>query len=63
LGVKKAQINPEPKIGIWGPKLVWSCDIFMDQEIYMEQEKIYYKDSEPKNETHAPKYQNLAEID
>jgi hypothetical protein len=33
---------PEPKNGVWGPKSVWSCDISIDREFYMEQEKIYF---------------------
>jgi hypothetical protein len=32
----------EPKNEIWGPKSVWSCDISIDWEFYMEQEKIYF---------------------
>jgi hypothetical protein len=27
---------PEPKNRIWGPKSIWSCDISIDQEFYME---------------------------
>jgi hypothetical protein len=31
---------PEPKNGILGPKSIWSCDISIDREFYVEQEKI-----------------------
>jgi hypothetical protein len=31
---------PEPKTGIWGPKSVWLCDVSIDREFYVEQEKI-----------------------
>jgi hypothetical protein len=33
---------PEPKNGIWAPNSVWSCDISIDQEFYMVQDKIYF---------------------
>jgi hypothetical protein len=33
---------PEPKNGIWGPKSLWSCDISIDWEFYIEKEKIYF---------------------
>jgi hypothetical protein len=32
----------EPEYEIWAPKSVWSCDISIDREFYMEQEKIYF---------------------
>jgi hypothetical protein len=41
-GQKGGYRPPEPKNGIWGPKSVWSCDISIDREFYMEQEKIYF---------------------
>jgi hypothetical protein len=31
-----------PKNGIWGPESVWSCDISIDREFYIEHEKIYF---------------------
>jgi hypothetical protein len=34
--------SPEPKNGSWGPKSIWSCDISIDREFHMEQEKIYF---------------------
>jgi hypothetical protein len=36
----------EPKNGIWGPKSVWSCDISIDREFYIEHEKIFLWGSE-----------------
>jgi hypothetical protein len=33
----------EPNNGIWAPKSVGSCDISIDREFYMEQEKIIYQ--------------------
>jgi hypothetical protein len=36
----------EPKNGIWDPKSVWSCDISIDREFYIEHEKIYLWGSE-----------------
>jgi hypothetical protein len=52
---------PEPKNGICGPKSVWSCDISINREFYVKQEKIYFwgkkgkhKPPEPKNGTQAP---------
>jgi hypothetical protein len=42
-GGQKGENRPlEPKNGIWGLKSVWSCDISIDQEVYMEQEKICF---------------------
>jgi hypothetical protein len=38
-GQKGANRPPEPKNGIWSPKSIWSCDISIEQEFYMEQEK------------------------
>jgi hypothetical protein len=32
----------EPKNGIWAPKSISSCDISIDQELKMEQEKMYF---------------------
>jgi hypothetical protein len=32
----------EPKNGIWAPKSEWSCDMSIDREFEMEQEKIYF---------------------
>jgi hypothetical protein len=33
---------PEPKNGIWVPKIVWSCDISIDQEFNIDEENIYF---------------------
>jgi hypothetical protein len=59
----------EPKNGIWTPKSVWSCDISIDQEFYIEQDKIHFwgsncenKPSEPKNGIRAPKSVWLCDI-
>jgi hypothetical protein len=42
-GGQKCENRPsEPKNGIWGPKSVWSCDISIDREFYIEQEKMYF---------------------
>jgi hypothetical protein len=41
-GQKVKNRPPEPKNQIWGPKSVWSCDISIDREFYIEQEKIYF---------------------
>jgi hypothetical protein len=41
-GQKGKKTPPEPKNGIWRPKSVWSCDMSIDQEFYMEHEKIYF---------------------
>jgi hypothetical protein len=42
-GGQKGENKPlEPKNGIWSPKSVWSCDISIDREFYMEHEKIYF---------------------
>jgi hypothetical protein len=36
-GGQKGENRPrEPKNGIWGPKSIWSCDISIDREFYME---------------------------
>jgi hypothetical protein len=44
---QKGEIRlPEPNNGIWGPKPVWSCDISIDREFYIEHEKIYLWGSE-----------------
>jgi hypothetical protein len=55
-GQKGENKTSVPKYGIWGPKSVWSCDIYIDRELYMQQENIRYvgrkgenKPSEPKN--------------
>jgi hypothetical protein len=52
----------DPKNGIWAPKSVWSCDVSIDQEFYIEQDKIHFwgsncenKPSEPNNGFWAPK--------
>jgi hypothetical protein len=43
-GPKGKNYPPEPKNGIWVPKLVWSCDISIsiDQEFNIDEEKIYF---------------------
>jgi hypothetical protein len=41
-GRKGGKKPSEPKNGIWGSKSVWSCDISIDWEFYIEQEKIYF---------------------
>jgi hypothetical protein len=41
-GQKDENRPPEPKNGIWVPKSVMSCDISIDLEFYMAQEKIYF---------------------
>jgi hypothetical protein len=41
-GQKGENRPPEPKNGIWGPTSIWSCDISIDQEFYMEQEKYTF---------------------
>jgi hypothetical protein len=41
-GQKDQNRPPEPKNGIWGSKSIWSCDISIDKQFYMEQEKIYF---------------------
>jgi hypothetical protein len=41
-GEKGKNRPPEPKNGIWGPKSVWSCDISIDQEFNIDEEKIYF---------------------
>jgi hypothetical protein len=43
-GQKGENRLPEPKNGIWGPKSVWSCDISIVREFYMEKEKLYFGD-------------------
>jgi hypothetical protein len=49
-GGQKGKNRPsEPKNGIWGPKSVWSCDIYnisIDRDFYIEQEKIFFRGSE-----------------
>jgi hypothetical protein len=36
-GGQKGENRPsEPKNGIWGPISIWSCDISIDREFYME---------------------------
>jgi hypothetical protein len=36
-GGQKGENRPaEPTNGIWGPKSIWSCDISIDREFYME---------------------------
>jgi hypothetical protein len=35
-GQKGKNWPSEPKNGIWGPKLIWSGDISIDRELYME---------------------------
>jgi hypothetical protein len=47
-GQKGKNRLPEPKNGIWGPKSVWSCDISIDREFYMEQQKTYFQGSKRK---------------
>jgi hypothetical protein len=42
LGVKKEKIGLEDRNGIWSPKSVWSCDMSIDLEFYMKQEKYYF---------------------
>jgi hypothetical protein len=32
----------EPKNGIWAPKSVWSSEITIDREFFMEQEKYIF---------------------
>jgi hypothetical protein len=34
----------EPKKGIWGQKSVWSCDISIVREFYIEKQKFYFGD-------------------
>jgi hypothetical protein len=36
----------QPKNGIWGIIPVWSCDISIFREFYMENEEIYFWESE-----------------
>jgi hypothetical protein len=37
--VKKGENKPsEPKNGIWAPKSVWSCDVSIDREFYIQHE-------------------------
>jgi hypothetical protein len=36
VGQKDANKPSEPKNGIWGPKLEWSCDISIEREFYIE---------------------------
>jgi hypothetical protein len=52
----------EPKNEIWDPKSVWSCDLHIAREFYMEQKKLAFgsqkganKPSEPKNGIWTPK--------
>jgi hypothetical protein len=44
-GPKGKNLPPEPKNGIWVPKSVRSCDISIDREFYMQQEKICFRGS------------------
>jgi hypothetical protein len=51
---RKCESEPaEPKNGIWGLKLVWSCDISIDREFNMEHEK--YTLEGQKDENKPPK--------
>jgi hypothetical protein len=54
-GQKGKKRPPEPKNGIWGPKSVWSCDISIDREFYMEHEKIFFRGQKGKNRPPDPK--------
>jgi hypothetical protein len=55
-GGQKGQNRPlKPKNRNWGLKSVWSCDISIDREYYMDHEKIYFWGS--KRPKQAPKAQ------
>jgi hypothetical protein len=54
-GQKGKNRPPEPKNGIWDPKLVWSCDISIDREFYMEQEKYTFGGQKSENRPPQPK--------
>jgi hypothetical protein len=41
-GPKGKNWPTELKKGIWVPKLVWSCDISIDQEFNIDEENIYF---------------------
>jgi hypothetical protein len=38
-GQKCGNEPSEPKNGIWGPKSVWSCDVSIEREFYIQQKK------------------------
>jgi hypothetical protein len=51
-GGEKAKISlHSPKTKFWTQKRIWSCNIFIDRNFDMEDEKIYDENmpSEPKN--------------
>jgi hypothetical protein len=39
-GQKGKNKPSKPKNGIWGPKSVRSCDIFIDRKFYIDEENI-----------------------
>jgi hypothetical protein len=41
--------------GIWGPKSVWPCDISIDREFYIQQQKIYFGVNKAKISLQSPK--------
>jgi hypothetical protein len=63
-GGQKGKNKPsEPKYEIWGPKSIWPCDISIDQEFYMEYEKIYFRRSKwQKKNLWSPKTEFEAKI-
>jgi hypothetical protein len=54
-GQKGENRPPEPKNGIRGPKSVWSCDISIVREFYMELGKIYFWVKKAKISLQRPK--------
>jgi hypothetical protein len=55
-GGQKGKNRPsEPKHGIWGPKSVWSCDISIEREFYMQQKNILWRVNKTKICLYGPK--------
>jgi hypothetical protein len=55
-GGQKGEIKPSKP---WGPKSIWSCDISIDREFYMEQGKIYLWGSKKRKQGFRAQKRNL----